>query len=280
MILLKKSTQLIAYLSKFKKAGNKIGFVPTMGALHKGHLSLLEASVLHNKITVCSIFINPTQFNDPNDLRKYPVTLEKDIYLLNQVVTDIVFLPDIKEVYPNGITQLPRYELGLLENSLEGKSRPGHFQGVCQVMNRLLDIVQPDNLYMGQKDYQQCMVIARLLEIKKSDIVLNTCPTLREPDGLAMSSRNVRLNNEERKNASGIFAALTFLKENISPGNLEDLKNQAYKMLHEYQFKPDYLEITDSHTLEKTDNWDGKQKLVALIAAFMNEVRLIDNMIL
>lgn len=280
MILFKKSAQLIAYVSKIKETGNKIGFVPTMGALHKGHLSLLEASAKNNKLTICSIFVNPTQFNDPNDLRKYPVTLEKDIHLLSEAGTDLIFLPDASEIYPNGFSHLHHYPLGYLENSLEGKSRPGHFQGVCQVMDRLLDIIQPDNLYMGQKDYQQCMVVAKLLEIKQAGIVLNTCPTLRERDGLAMSSRNMRLNTEDRKNAIAIFIALNHIKENFQPGNLEGLKNNAHDILKKHQFKPDYVEITDAVTLQTQSDWDGKQKLVALVAAFINEVRLIDNMIL
>lgn len=280
MILFKKSPHLTDYIKRLKTAGNKIGFVPTMGALHKGHLSLLKTSLCSNDQTVCSIFINPTQFNDANDFVKYPVTLENDIYLLEQSGTQILFLPEANEIYPNGTGQMKYYDLGHLENSLEGKYRPGHFQGVCQVMNRLLQIVQPQNLYMGRKDYQQCMVVRRLLEILHSDIILNTCATLREPDGLAMSSRNARLNIVGRKRAIAIFNTLNYFKNNIQPGNLNDLLNIGGVILEKNQLKADYVEIADAISLQHVSNWDGKLKLIALIAAYVDDVRLIDNMIL
>ncbi|MEJ7769245.1 MAG: pantoate--beta-alanine ligase, partial [Chitinophagaceae bacterium] len=162
---------------------------------------------------------------------------------------------------------------------LEGKFRPGHFQGVCQVMNRLLDIVQPDNLYMGQKDYQQCMIVERLLKIMQAGVALNTCGTLREPDGLAMSSRNARLNTTERKNAVAIFKVLNCFRQKLQTGNLKDLLENGKSLLVQHGFKPDYIEIRDAKTLESLSFWDGKQQLVALVAASMNQVRLIDNMI-
>lgn len=280
MILLKKSLQLSEQVLRLKTAGLKTGFVPTMGALHNGHLSLLKASKENNDITVCSIFVNPTQFNNATDFTKYPVTIENDIRLLEQSGTDILFLPDVDEIYPNGTTQVQSYDLGHLESSLEGKYRPGHFQGVCQVMNRLLDIVQPHQLYMGQKDYQQCMVVNRLLEIMHSRIKLNTCPTQREPDGLAMSSRNMRLNDEERKKAVTIFNVLQLLKNTLQPGCLNKAINTGKMMLEQNQFAVDYVAITDAATLEPVRHWDGRQALTALIAAFMHEVRLIDNMVI
>ena len=176
-----------------------------------------------------SIFINPTQFNDPTDFKKYPVTLEKDIVMLEAAGCDILFLPSVEEIYPDGTTTTMHYDLGYLETILEGHYRPGHFQGVCMVVHRLLDIVKPDNLYIGQKDYQQCMVIKRLIELigMKDLIQVNISPTLREPDGLAMSSRNMRLSDEERKNAVNIYQTLHFVKEQIADGRSGFLKEKS-----------------------------------------------------
>src|SRR5262245_46576859 len=206
MILFKKAGDLSNWLETQRKNNLQIGFVPTMGALHPGHLSLIGSSKEENEITLSSIFVNPTQFNDPKDFEKYPVTPEKDIYLLESIGCDILFVPDILEIYPHGTTAVNHYDLGYLDTVLEGKYRPGHFQVVCQVVHRLLDIVKPDSLYLGQKDYQQCMVIKRLAELTNSQVKIIICPTLREEDGLAMSSRNLRLSPEYRKKAAKIFA--------------------------------------------------------------------------
>jgi len=278
MNLFKKTGHLQGYLQEARKQGRSTGLVPTMGALHAGHLSLINQSKQQNSLTIATIFVNPAQFNDKKDFEKYPVTIEKDIELLVAAGCDALFWPTVEEIYPNGYTAPVHYELGYLETVLEGKYRPGHFQGVCRVMNRLLDIIQPGNLYMGQKDYQQCMVVSRLLNIMQSPAVLHTCATLREPDGLAMSSRNTRLNENERKNALAIFAALQLIKENIQPGNVSAVIEQSRRMLEEKEFRIDYVAIADAETLEPVVNWDGRQKLSALIAAFQHEVRLIDNM--
>lgn len=281
MLLLKKSEDLREHLDKKEAEGNKIGFVPTMGALHRGHISLIESSVKDNSITVCSIFVNPTQFNDPRDFEKYPVTIEKDIHMLESAGCDVLLLPSVNEIYPEGTKAKTHYDLGYLETILEGKYRPGHFQGVCMVVHRLLDIVKPANLYLGQKDYQQCMVIQKLIElIGHTEIKLNICPTLREIDGLAMSSRNMRLNKEEREKAPFIYQTLRYIKDNLKKGDLNGLKATASTKLAEQGFKPDYIEIANASTLELVNQWDGKQKLVVVVAAFLNEVRLIDNMIL
>jgi pantoate--beta-alanine ligase len=279
MILFKTIMQLAAYIAEKKKNGNTIGFAPTMGALHNGHISLINNSMQGNNITVCSIFVNPTQFNQANDFEKYPVTIEKDIDMLEKNGCDILFLPSVQEIYPKGLTQQPHYNLGYLETVLEGKYRPGHFQGVCQVVHRLLDIVQPHNLYLGQKDYQQCMVIKKLIELThlKTNVIISA--TLRENDGLAMSSRNMRLNEQERKTAVKISEALSFIKKEIKPGYLQDLKERANQYLTAENFKVDYVEIAHADDLTIVENWDGKQKLVALAAAYLNEVRLIDNML-
>ncbi len=282
MILFKKADSLHQWIDAQQKKGLRAGFVPTMGALHPGHISLIESCKKDNDITISSIFVNPTQFNDPKDFAKYPVTIEKDILQLEQAGCDALLLPSVEEIYPKGTTLKTQYELGKIETLLEGKYRPGHYQGVCQVVHRLLDIVHPENLYLGQKDYQQCMVIARLVELlgKKKDIHINICPTLREADGLAMSSRNMRLNVEERQKAVLIFKSLSYIKENIGSNGIESIKNKANAMLTNEGFRVDYIEIADAKTLEPASNWDGNQKLVALAAAYLNEVRLIDNLLL
>jgi pantoate--beta-alanine ligase len=282
MILFKRSKDLRNYLDSQQEQGQKTGFVPTMGALHGGHISLIEHAKKDGDLSVSSIFINPTQFNDPADFKKYPVTLEKDILILEAAGCDILFLPSIEEIYPGGTNTTLHYELGSLENILEGEYRPGHFQGVCMVVHRLLEIVRPDNLYIGQKDYQQCMVIKKLIELieMKELIHVNISPTLREPDGLAMSSRNMRLSDEERKNAVSIYQALHVVKEQLEKGQLAPLKKKAVDRLIKNGFKVDYVEIADASTLQIVDHWDGKQKLVALAATFLNQVRLIDNILL
>lgn len=277
MILFKQSKDLTNYLLQARNNKQSIGFVPSMGALHEGHLSLIKRSVEETDLTVSSIFVNPTQFNDKKDFQKYPVTIEQDISLLEAAGTTVLFLPSVDTVYPDGMNHLPHYDLGYLEQVLEGHYRPGHFQGVCQVMHRLLEFVQPDHLYMGVKDYQQCMVVKRLMEIIRSKAIFHACPTLREPDGLAMSSRNTRLTPEARQKAVVIAQTLRYIKAHIKPGNLQSLKQEAKLLLEQKQFRIDYVEIANAQNLELLTNWDGSTRAVALIAAFIGEVRLIDN---
>ncbi len=280
MIVFKKIKELSSFIEQEKKKGKSIGFAPTMGALHDGHISLIINSSTSNRLTVSSIFVNPTQFNNANDFDKYPITIEKDIDLLEKNGCDILFMPTVKEMYPNGFVNPLRYNLGYLETVLEGKYRPGHFQGVCQVVHRLLSIVQPHNLYIGQKDYQQCMVIKKLIETTHLNINVIIGSTVREPDGLAMSSRNMRLNNEERKKAVKISEVLFFIKKEIKSGYIEDLKERAVNYLSAQGIKVDYIAIATADTLEVLENWDGKCPIVALAAVYLNEVRLIDNMLL
>ncbi|CAN5870578.1 pantoate--beta-alanine ligase [soil metagenome] len=279
MILIKSAAELTAYIKKVNANGVFVGFVPTMGALHQGHISLIERSKNENGLTVCSIFVNPTQFNNPEDFKKYPITLETDIDLLEKWGTDVLFLPDVAEIYPPGFVK-KHYELGFLETVLEGKYRPGHFQGVCLVVDRLLDIVMPNNLYLGQKDYQQCMVISRLIDITGHQTNIVICPTLRETDGLAMSSRNMRLDASQRILALDIYEALSLLKKEIKKGSLTEIKLNAREKLTAAGFKVDYVEIADSGTLLLQEQWDGSQKMVALVAAYLGDIRLIDNLVL
>ena len=285
MVIFKRAADLVGYLEKQRIAGRKIGFVPTLGALHEGHISLITISKKNTSLTVCSIFVNPTQFNDPRDFQKYPITIEKDIVLLEKAGTDVLFLPEVSEMYPGGTKGLEHYDLGPLETLLEGDFRPGHFQGVSQVMQRLLTVVRPDDLFMGSKDYQQCMVVQRLLHIMALPTTLVRCPILREPDGLAMSSRNVRLDPDQRSRATAIYQALQGIQDawpaTAHAGQLppiEPLIANATATLEAAGFRVDYVEIADGDTLEPVSP-DSKTK-VALVAAFMGEVRLIDNMTL
>lgn len=281
MIQFKKASELRKYLDEQQKKGNSIGFVPTMGALHEGHISLLSKAKAQNELAVVSIFVNPTQFNDPEDFKKYPITTETDIQQLLDGNCDILFLPSVDEIYPNGPETGRYYDLGLLERRLEGEFRPGHFQGVCMVVHRLLDIVRPERLYLGQKDFQQCMVIRRLINLigmSHTDLVI--APTLREPDGLAMSSRNRRLLPAERAIAPTIYQVLSFLKNNLKAGPLDTLRQQSVSMLVDKKFRVDYIDIVRPASLEPVHVWDGKEPLVALAAAFLGRVRLIDNLLL
>lgn len=280
MIIIHKPHFLSDYLRKQRSKGLTIGFVPTMGALHDAHISLVNHSATVCDITVCSIFVNPTQFNDPSDYNKYPITLESDIHKLAASKATVLFVPPVSAIYPEGTSSLEHYDLGYLETLLEGKYRPGHFQGVCQVMSRLLKTVDPDYLFMGQKDYQQCMVIKKLLTYLDQKIKLVTCPTIREKDGLAMSSRNVRLNAEERAKAPLIYRTLTEIKSKLVPGNLSQLKQEAFNRLTDGGFRVEYVEIADAGNLHPRDVWNDHTPLVALIAAFTGNVRLIDNMLL
>lgn len=282
MRIFKKSTDLYVWLNNQPKNLFSIGFVPTMGALHLGHISLIQESKTKNTITICSIFVNPAQFNDTKDFEKYPVTIERDIEMLEMANCDVLFLPSVSEIYPYGFAVANQYNLDFLETVLEGKYRPGHFQGVCRVVERLLDIVHPNNLYLGQKDYQQCMVITHLVKLmgQQSNIQINICPTLREASGLAMSSRNMRLSEIEKNIAVTIFQSLELIKNKLAKGDLSEIKHTAASLLEQKGFRIDYVEIADASSLEILNVWDGKQKLVALVAAYLNEVRLIDNMIL
>jgi pantoate--beta-alanine ligase len=281
MIILKTIQQLQQHIQQQYNKKLTIGLVPTMGALHEGHLSLLKKSKHQCDISICSIFVNPTQFNDVKDFEKYPITLENDIILLEKANCDILFLPSVKEIYPEGIERKQPFELGNIENMLEGSFRPGHFQGVCQVVNRLLDIVQPQQLFLGQKDYQQCMVLSKLLELtgKIKSIQINVCPIIREPSGLAMSSRNARLSVEEKQKAIAIYQSLQLIKQNINLLPIPSLKKIVRLNLVKSGFeKIDYIAIAQAQTLEPVEEWDKRTPLIALIAASLNGVRLIDNM--
>jgi len=287
MLLLKRSSDLVQWLNEQRSEKRSIGFVPTMGALHAGHISLIDISKGATDTTVCSIFVNPTQFNDPKDFQKYPITIENDIFLLEQAGVDVLYLPEVPDIYPNGTKDLEIYDLGSLESLLEGAFRPGHFQGVCQVMRRLLEAVLPDQLFMGQKDYQQCMVVHRLLEIIGLPTRLVPCPIIREKDGLAMSSRNMRLSEDQRRTAVTIYQTLMGIKEGWQKGEKTvSLIQSATTLLERNGFRVDYVSIANPLTLEpvpgtiSAPSGQARPSAVALVAAFLGEIRLIDNMTL
>ena len=276
MIHFKQAAALSSHLAKQKQKGLTIGFVPTMGALHEGHLSLLQKAAEETDLVVCSIFVNPTQFNNADDFSRYPVTTNQDTALLVQSPCDVLFMPSRNEIYPAGY-QAETYDLGPLEGLLEGHYRPGHFQGVCQVVDRLLQVTNPDYLFMGEKDYQQCMVVKKLLLLKHYDgIQLVISPTMREKDGLAMSSRNLRLNADQRSVAPAIFKELEQARTTFGQRSLEEIKTRAVEQLTKNGFKVDYFEIADTTSLQPLS--DSSKKAVALVAAYLGDVRLIDNM--
>jgi pantoate--beta-alanine ligase len=280
MIIFKQPTDIHSFLLKKKNEKLVTGFVPTMGALHAGHIALIKKAQLENDLVICSIFVNPTQFNDTRDFEKYPITIEKDIFSLEKAGCDVLFLPTVIAIYPSGVNRSTNYNLGYLETIMEGKFRPGHFQGVCQVVRRLLEITIADRLYLGQKDFQQCLVIKKMIADFHIDTKTVICDTQREANGLAMSSRNKRLVETERESAAAIHSALLYIKGAAKEKSINQLKEDATAQLTKKGFKVDYVEIATTDKLEALTMWDGKTSAVALIAAFLGEVRLIDNLIL
>lgn len=282
MRIFKKANAVSDFIRKMKSAGKSIGFVPTMGALHEGHLSLLNIAKKETDFTVASIFVNPTQFNNKRDYEKYPISIEEDIDLLENMRCDLLFIPPVEEIYPGKKLTTTHYDLGFLESVYEGHYRPGHFQGVCQVVDRLLNICIPDKLFLGQKDYQQCLVIQKLLDItdKQDAVSIVVCPTLRENNGLAMSSRNRRLNASEKNIAANIYRILDNLKQNLNKSNQEKIVMNSKNELAALGFKIDYLDIVKANSLEPAVQWNDEEKLVALVAVHLDEIRLIDNLAL
>jgi pantoate--beta-alanine ligase len=281
MLLFKRVADLQKYLNSLKTKDVQIGFAPTMGALHRGHISLVDRAKSECDITVVSIFVNPTQFNNAADLTKYPRTPEKDIEMLAESGCDILFMPDASEIYPNGMTPSVKFNFGKLDRVLEGTFRPGHFEGMAQVVHRLIDIVHPYRLYMGQKDFQQAAIVARMLELMKSKTELVSCAIQREEDGLAMSSRNVRLSLEDRSKATLIYKVLSEAMDMVGEHNPSEIQKMALtKLKTESRFKVEYFEIIDGRTLLPIQLFEDTDYAVAVAAVWVGEVRLIDNMIL
>ena len=281
MVIFKKIQDIKEYLISQQLIGNLPGFVPTMGALHAGHLSLIKKAKDDGLLAVCSIFLNPTQFNDRQDYEKYPVSTEADIELLIDAGCHVLFLPSVDEMYPGGVESVETYNFGYLDTILEGAERPGHFRGVGQVVGRLLEIVQPVRLYLGQKDYQQCMVIQKLVEILGlSSVVVIICPTVREADGLAMSSRNRRLTDPQRNIAGIIYQCLVSIESKQATADFELVKKQCTDLLSAKGFSPEYVALADARDLKLLDNYQPGTPMVALIATKIGGIRLIDNLLL
>jgi pantoate--beta-alanine ligase len=260
-----------------KATSKSVGFVPTMGALHEGHLSLLKKAQEKDEIVICSIFVNPTQFNEASDYDSYPKVLAEDLNLLSKLNIDAVFAPNVSQIYPKGTEKIPHYEIGSLDSVLEGKHRPGHFQGVCHIIEVFLKMIKPDHIYMGEKDFQQIAVVQKLIEIKKHKTKLVPCATLRKESGLAMSSRNTRLSEEGKMNAAVFHQSLCFIRENSSEESFSVLKEKAELKMKAVGFTPEYIALCNANTLEELSDFKMNKPMRLIGAAFLEDVRLIDN---
>lgn len=280
MEIFKQIDPLRAFLKTHRAAGKSIGLVPTMGALHAGHLSLINVCKAQNGITVATIYVNPTQFNNLSDLEKYPRTLESDVHLLESVGCEVLFCPDNAEMYPE--KSVVTVDFGSLDKVMEGKFRPGHFSGVALVVSKLFNIIQPDHAYFGQKDFQQFAVIQKLVDELKFDLTLHRVPTSREPDGLAMSSRNLRLNSAQREHAIVFYQALTEANHHLRAGmRMKDVQALVKKKVENHpEIKLEYLELADSKNLNLLESVESENQPVLCIAGFIGDVRLIDNLLL
>ncbi len=278
MLIFKKVAELRQWI---ERQTNPVGFAPTMGALHDGHLELVRMAKREGCLAVASIFVNPTQFNDPRDLEKYPRTVEKDTALLLSAQCDALFIPSVVEVYPPGENLSIDLDFKQLDKVMEGKFRPGHFEGMATVVNRLLDIVRPQRLYMGQKDFQQFSVVREMIHQLVLPVELVMCPTVREPDGLAMSSRNVRLSPEMRAAAPAIHQTLQWAKSELDKNrHAAEIQTEALQKLAAAGLRPEYFEIVDGASLLNISQRSESDFVVACTAAFGGEVRLIDNLVL
>jgi len=264
-------------LNELRETGT-IGFVPTMGALHAGHISLVRQAVSENKTVVVSIFVNPTQFNDPKDLERYPRNLKADLELLEKTDCQIVFAPTAKEIYPEPDTRI--FDFGALETVMEGKHRPGHFNGVAQVVSKLFDIVQPEKAYFGLKDFQQLAIIKEMVSQLKLPVEIVSCPIVRENSGLAMSSRNELLTAEERKNAAVISKTLFEAKKLSEQKPVKEFAEWISETINKNPYLTvEYVEIVDGRQLQPVKSWDDKGEKICCVAVFCGKVRLIDNIV-
>jgi len=276
-VVVDKISDLKTMLQGFRSEGKSIGFVPTMGALHKGHVSLVERSVAENDITVVSIFVNPTQFNDKNDLKNYPRMPEKDIAMLEAAGVNVVFMPTESEIYPEPDTRV--FDFGMLDKVMEGKFRPGHFNGVAQVVSKLFDIVEPHRAYFGQKDYQQLAIIRAMVRMLGYRIEIVGCPIVREPDGLAMSSRNLLLTPEHRKSAPLIYQTLAEARNKTNEFSVKEMIDWVVNRINsDPNLKVEYFELADADSLLPVQGWDHPNGIVGCIAVWAGNIRLIDNM--
>lgn len=281
MRLFKKVQDLRHHINDLTNSKYTIGFVPTMGALHAGHLSLVERAKVKNDFVVVSIFVNPTQFNESSDLKTYPRTPIADMTKLLKAQCDFLFYPTSDDIYPKGLDTSVNVDFGILDKVMEGEHRPGHFVGVAQVVKRLLEIVQPTRLYLGQKDFQQFTILKHMVKTLEMDVKMVRCPIVREEDGLAMSSRNVRLTPEHRAAAPLIRKVLLQARDMAGSHSPAAIKQICFDKLSTKELKPEYVEIVDRLTLTPLDEeFDFVRSAVACVAVWAGDVRLIDNIIL
>jgi len=279
MLIVKEISKLEFLIQKEKKEGKKIGLVPTMGALHEGHLSLVKKAGEETDYVVVSIFLNPTQFNDPNDLKKYPRNLDNDLKLLEASSCQVVFTPEVKTMYPEPDTR--HFEFGKLGKVMEGAFRTGHFNGVAQIVSKLFAIVKPDVAFFGMKDFQQIAIIKSMVKQLNLPVKIVSCPVIRDNDGLAKSSRNVRLSKEQRKNAPWIYHVLKEAVSKVSTMNVKELKCWVEAEINKNpDLKTQYFEVVDSETLMPVDNWNQTKNITGCVAVFCGDIRLIDEIIL
>lgn len=280
MKIIRTIKELTEFVDLQKSSGKTIGFVPTMGALHAGHLSLVERAVAESDVVVASVFVNPTQFNNPSDLATYPRTEEADFKLLESAGIEVAFAPSVEEIYPEEEKKLPKhtFELGEVAEVMEGKFRPGHFQGVAQIVNKLFLMVKPDKAYFGEKDFQQIAVIRRMVETENIDVEIVSCPIKREADGLALSSRNLRLSESQRATAPGIYEAL---KNGVKYSQNHSVEATHATVVEQINALPEceveYFSIVDGFTLRDITDWQQSNYVVGCITVYCGEVRLIDN---
>ncbi len=276
MKILKSKKTLVNYIERQREMGKKIGFAPTMGALHQGHLSLYDAAIQENDEIISSIFINPTQFNNEEDFNKYPKTLENDIKLLEKIGVTAVYIPEVDDIYPGELGS-NHYDFDGLENEMEGKYRPGHFDGVGTVVEILFRQVQPHNAYFGEKDFQQLAIIKKLVHKLKLPIKIHAVATLREKDGLAMSSRNLRLSETQRKEATLIYKTLTEVKESFKTLSPDEINKKVSEIFNQSNLKLEYFTIAEENTLKEAHTIEKGKKYRAFLVAYAGEIRLIDN---
>ena len=277
MQVFEQKTALHQYIEKAKSEAKCIGFVPTMGALHAGHIALIYKALTQCDLVISSIFVNPIQFNNPDDLKKYPRTFESDKKMLEEAGCHAIFYPSVEEMYPDTEEKVEQFDFGMLELVMEGASRPGHFNGVAVVVKRLFQIVEPDIAFFGKKDFQQLAIVKALVKQMRSPIQIVGLDTVREKDGLAMSSRNRRLSIQEREKAVELSKTLNFIKKNKNAMEPAQLEGEAKKQLDEC-FKVEYIQIVDGYTLQPITKWSQTNYPVVCAAAFIGDVRLIDNL--
>lgn len=279
MYLARNNSELRGFLKALRSGSDTVGFVPTMGALHEGHMALIERCSKENDVCIASVFVNPTQFNDQRDLKSYPRQTDKDFEILKKAGCQLMFAPQVEDIYPNG-PEVIDVDLDGIENIVEGKYRPGHFRGVATVIDRFFDILRPDRAYFGFKDYQQVVVVEKLVRKMPYNIEVVACETVRDENGLALSSRNKLLSDQEKEEAKIIYQTLTALKNDLYNKSVEELLAFAAHNFEESPLELEFLKIIDGHTFKEVTDVRQHDKIVASIAAYQNGVRLIDNLLL